>query len=92
MRTIIVTGQYKKDLKLARKRHLPEDKLNEVILKLANDEELPGSYRDHALTGEFSGTRECHIQPDWLLIYSKEDEDSVSFLSLIRTRSHSDLF
>ena len=46
MRTIIVTGQYKKDLKLARKRHLPEDKLNEVILKLANDEELPISYRD----------------------------------------------
>ena len=68
MRTIIVTGQYKKDLKLARKRHLPEDKLNEVILKLANDEELPSSCRDHALTGEFSGTRECHILPDWHLL------------------------
>ena len=52
-------------------------------LKLANDEELPISCRDHALTGEFSGTRECHIHPDWLLIYSKEDDDSVSFLSLI---------
>ena len=92
MRTIIITGQYKKDLKLARKRHLPEDKLNEIILKLANDEELPSANRDHPLTGEFAGTRECHIQPDWLLIYSKEDEECVSFLSLIRTGSHSDLF
>ena len=92
MRTIIITGQYKKDLKLARKRHLPEDKLNEIILKLANDEELPSANRDHPLTGEFAGTRECHIQPDWLLIYSKEDEECVSFLSLIRTGSYSDLF
>ena len=58
MRTIIITGQYKKDLKLARKRHLPEDKLNEVILKLANDEELPSANRDHPLTGEFTGTRD----------------------------------
>ena len=71
MRTIIITGQYKNDLKLARKRHLPEDKLNEIILKLANDEELPSANRDHPLTGEFAGTRECHIQPDWLLIKSK---------------------
>ena len=92
MRTIIVTGQYKKDLRLARKRHLPEDKLNEVILKLADDEVLPISCRDHASTGELSRTRECHIQPDWLLIYSKEDEDCVNFLSLISTGSHSDLF
>lgn len=91
MRTIIITGQYKKDLKLARKRNLPENKLNEVILKLANDEELPSTCRDHALTGDFAGTRECHIQPDWLLIYSKED-DCVNILSLIRTGSHSDLF
>lgn len=52
MRTIIITGQYKKDLRLARKRHLPEDKLNEVILKLANDEELPPSNKDHALYGD----------------------------------------
>ncbi|MDD6506717.1 MAG: type II toxin-antitoxin system YafQ family toxin [Prevotellaceae bacterium] len=77
---------------MARKRHLPEDKLNENILKLANDEELPVSNRDHALTGEFSGTRECHIQPDWLLIYSIEDENCISILSLIRTGCHSDLF
>jgi len=92
MRSIRITGQYKKDLKLARKRHLPEDKLNEIILKLANDEELPAANRDHALTGDFAGTRECHILPDWLLIYSKEEENVVQFLTLIRTGSHSDLF
>ena len=92
MRRIDITGQYKKDLKLARKRHLPEDKLNDVILKLANDEALPAANRDHALFGDFAGTRECHIEPDWLLIYSKEDDDSVKILTLIRTGSHSDLF
>ncbi len=92
MRRIDITGQYKKDLKLARKRHLPEDKLNEVIFKLATDEPLPESNRDHALHGDFEGTRECHISPDWLLIYSKEDDESVKVLTLIRTGSHSDLF
>ena len=92
MRRIVITSQYKKDLKLARKRHLPEDKLNEIIRRLAFDEELPLTNRDHALTGEFSGTRECHIQPDWLLIYAKEDDESLNILSLIRTGTHSDLF
>ena len=92
MRRIDITGQYKKDLKLARKRHLPEDKLNEVIFKLANDEPLPAANKDHALTGQFSGTRECHIEPDWLLIYSKEEDGSIKILTLIRTGSHSDLF
>ncbi len=92
MRTIKFTGQYKKDLKIARKRHLPEDKLNEIIFKLANDVELPESNRDHALSGDYVGTRECHIQPDWLLIYSKEDSDTVKIITLIRTGTHSDLF
>lgn len=92
MRSIVLTGQYKKDLKLARRRHLPEEKLNEVIFKLANDIELPASNHDHALTGDFAGTRECHIQPDWLLIYSKEDSETVNIINLIRTGSHSDLF
>ncbi len=92
MRRIDITSQYKKDLKLARKRNLPEDKLNEVILKLAKDEDLPAANRDHALTGDYVGTRECHIQPDWLLIYSKEDDESIRVLTLLRTGSHSDLF
>lgn len=92
MRRIDITGQYKKDLKLARKRHLPEDKLNNIIFKLANDEPLPTANKDHALTGDFAGTRECHITPDWLLIYSKEDEKTIQILTLLRTGSHSDLF
>jgi len=92
MRRIDFTGQYKKDLKLARKRHMPEDLLNQVIFKLACDEPLPEKNRDHALTGDFTGARECHIQPDWLLIYSKEDTESLKILTLLRTGSHSDLF
>jgi mRNA interferase YafQ len=92
MRRIDITGQYKKDLKLARKRNLPEEKLNQIIIKLANDETLPEANKDHALHGDYEGTRECHISPDWLLIYSKSDDESVQIITLIRTGSHSDLF
>lgn len=90
MRKIFFTSQYKKDLKLALKRNLPEDKLNEVIKMLATDTPLPAVNQDHPLKGEYKGSRECHIQPDWLLIYSKED--SLNLLSLVRTGTHSDLF
>jgi mRNA interferase YafQ len=90
MRKIFFTSQYKKDLKLALKRDLSEEKLNEVIFMLATDTPLPDSNHDHPLKGEYKGNRECHIQPDWLLIYSKED--SLNLLSLIRTGTHSDLF
>ncbi len=92
MRSIVFTHQYKKDLKLARKRNLPEDKLNEVIFKLANDEPLAKDKKDHPLSGNYIGYRECHIQPDWLLIYSKDDNDELHILNLIRTGTHSDLF
>ena len=60
--------------------------------KEALAEKLEDKYKDHGLTGKYEGTRECHISPDWLLIYSKEDELSVKVLTLIRTGSHSDLF
>lgn len=73
MRKIFFTSQYKKDLKLALKRNLSEEKLNEVIFMLATDTPLPASNQDHPLKGAYKGSRECHIQPDWLLIYSKED-------------------
>ena len=101
MRKIAYTGQYKRDLKRARKRQMQEDDLNEVIRLLAEDQPLPAERRDHALTGEFSGLRECHIHPDWLLIYSKEDivttaKDTATkelhILNLIRTGTHADLF
>ena len=92
MRTIVLSGQYKKDLKLARKRNLPEDELNRVIFDLANDIVLSSEKKDHALTGNLAGFRECHIQSDWLLIYSKEDEGELHILNLVRTGTHSDLF
>ena len=82
--------QYLKDLKLARKRGLDESKLNKVILKLISSEELPQKNRDYSLTGNYKGFRECHISPDWLLIYSRET--TVKIVTLIRTGTHSDLF
>ena len=92
MRTIVLSGQYKKDLKLARKRNLPEDELNKVIFNLANDISLPQENKDYALSGNLAGFRECHIKPDWLLIYGKEDNGELHILNLVRTGTHSDLF
>ena len=85
-----LTHQYLKDLKLARKRGLDESKLNEVILILVSGEELPKKNRDHSLSGDYKGFRECHISPDWLLIYSKDI--TVRIVTLVRTGTHSDLF
>ena len=87
---IVWTTQFKKDYKLAMKRHLDINLLDEVIRKLSNGEQLPEKNRDHALTGNFVGHRECHIQPDWLLIYRIENDLLV--LTLTRTGTHSDLF
>ena len=92
MRVIVFSGQYKKDLKLARKRNLPEQELNKIIFDLANDIPLAKDKKDHFLTGNLSGLRECHVMPDWLLIYSKEDQSELHVLNLIRTGTHSDLF
>lgn len=75
MRTIVISTQYKKDLKLARKRGLPEEKLNEIVFQLANDEPLPPVNRDHILVGNKDGIWECHILQDWLLLYSKSDKE-----------------
>jgi mRNA interferase YafQ len=92
MRSIEFTHLYLKDLRLARKRNLPESELNAIIEKLANDRPLDIKYKDHPLKGKYFGFRECHIQPDWLLIYKKEDAGCLSLLYLIRTGTHSDLF
>ncbi|MCM1030910.1 MAG: type II toxin-antitoxin system YafQ family toxin [Oscillibacter sp.] len=88
--SIEFTRQYLKDLKLARKRGLDENKLNEVIRIIANGKNLPTKYRDHLLTGNYKGLRECHITPDWLLVY--ERRDVLKIVTLIRTGTHSDLF
>lgn len=85
-----LTTQFKKDFKLAMKRSMKIELLEEVIAMLAMGETLPDKHKDHALTGNWVGHRECHILPDWLLIYRIEDE--VLVLTLSRTGTHSDLF
>ncbi len=81
-RKIILSSQYKKDIKLARRRNLPEEELNGIVLKLANDVSLSAKNKDHALQGEFVGCRECHIRPDWLLIYRKTDNNELQIRPL----------
>ncbi|MCC6093531.1 MAG: type II toxin-antitoxin system YafQ family toxin [Eubacterium sp.] len=88
--TVKHTTQFKKDFKLAMKRGLKIELLEEVIATLAMGESLPDNNSDHALTGNWIGHRECHILPDWLLIYRIEDD--VLVLTLARTGTHSDLF
>ena len=84
------TSQFKKDLKLAKKQNKDLGKLFEVIDILANGETLDAKYKDHNLTGNYSGTRECHVEPDWLLIY--EIRGDILVLMLYRLGSHSELF
>lgn len=84
------TNRFEKDLKLAVKRGKNTDKLFAVIDKLANGEPLEAKNREHLLIGEYSGYWECHIEPDWLLVYEKFDD--VLVLSMYRTGTHSDLF
>ena len=84
------TTQFKNDFKLAKKRGLKMELLREVITVLAMGETLPEKNKDHALTGNWIGHRECHILPNWLLVYRLEDE--VLVLMLTRTGTHSDLF
>jgi len=84
------TKQYLRDLKLARKRGLNEELLNEIIKMLMAGKDLPQRNKDHALRGNYAGFRECHITPDWLLIYSKDAV--VRIVKLVRAGSHADLF
>ena len=84
------TTQFKKDLKLAKKQGKNIEKLFDVIERLANGEVLDEKYRDHDLTGNYKGCRECHVDPDWLLIY--EIDNGILVLMLYRIGSHSELF
>ena len=88
--TLKPTTQFKRDLKKAQKQNKNLDLLNKVLQQLADGIPLPEKHRDHALTGNYAGCRECHIQPDWLLIY--EIAEDTLFLYLTRTGSHSELF
>ncbi len=84
------TSKFRKDYKLAKKRGLDLGLLEEVIDQLLNEKPLDKKYRDHALTGNYIGFRERHIQPDWLLIYAVDQGQLV--LTVARTGTHSDLF
>lgn len=87
---IVPSNQFRKDLKLAKKRGLKLDRLQSVINTLAAQRPLDDKYRDHGLTGDYRGFRECHVEPDWLLIYRIAGDDLELFL--FRTGTHSDLF
>ena len=84
------TNQFRKDLKLAKKQNKDLDKLFEVVNILADGGTLNAGYRDHDLSGNYKGTRECHIEPDWLLVYEIRNE--VLVLMLYRLGTHSELF
>lgn len=87
---IRTTSKFRKDLKLAKKKGLNIALLQEVVDVLASGEKLSEKHRDHALTGDWESFRECHIQPDWLLIYKISGVSLI--LTLVRTGTHSDLF
>lgn len=88
MKKILRTNRFKKDIKKMKKRGKSFEVFKQVIQKLAKDEQLEERFRDHKLKGDYVGTRECHVEPDWLLIYEENDSE----LILIRTGTHSDLF
>ena len=88
MLTIVRKSRFKKDFKKLQSSGKDLQKLAEIILLLAHEEELPERNRDHALIGNYAGCRECHISPDWLLIYQTNETE----LTLVRTGSHSELF
>lgn len=84
------TNQFKRDLKLAKKQGKDINKLFDVISTLAEGKKLDSKYRDHNLSGDYTGCRECHVEPDWLLVY--EVMDHVLVLMIYRVGTHSELF
>lgn len=90
MLKIVPSSQFKRDLKLAEKRGCKIEHLRDVVDTLAHEQKLDEKYHDHGLTGNYSGFRECHVEPDWLLIYCIS-QDALE-LFLFRTGTHSDLF
>lgn len=90
MRTFSRTAQFKRDVKLARKRGKDLEKLKTVIDLVIGGDELPAPYKDHPLRGNFAGSRDCHIEPDWLLIYTLTEKNR--HVRFERTGTHDDLF
>lgn len=90
MLDIVSSNRFKKDLKLAIRRGYRIELLESVVERLAAREPLDPIFRDHLLAGDYGGFRECHITPDWLLVYQIQEEALILLLS--RTGTHSDLF
>lgn len=90
MLSIVSSNRFKKDLKIAIRRGYNIKLLDDVVSKIAAQEKLDEKYKDHALSGEYNNFRECHITPDWLLVYQIIENELILFLS--RTGTHSDLF
>jgi mRNA interferase YafQ len=90
VRTFSRTSQFKKDVKRADKRGEDLAKLREVMELLIEGEPLPAEFKDHPLRGNFAGSRDCHIEPDWVLIYTLTEKDA--HVRFERTGTHSDLF
>jgi mRNA interferase YafQ len=88
MRTPVHTGQFRRDIRRARRRGKDMPKLRDVLSLLIAAEPLPPRLNDHPLTGDWGGYRDCHIEPDWLLLYKIDGND----LILARTDTHADLF
>ena len=88
MRTVFNSGQFRRDVKLAQKRGKDTSKLRDVAALLRDAQPLPPRLRDHQLSGDWKRCRECHIEPDWLLVYRLDGND----LHFVRTGTHSDLF
>lgn len=87
---LVMATQFRKDLKRINKRDKDLSLLKDVLQTLREEQALEEKYRDHALTGNYIGFRECHVQPDWLLVYAINKEELI--LTASRTGSHSDLF
>ena len=90
MYNLVISSKCKKDLKLAKKQGRDMDRFFSVVDMLVNKQVLPEEFKDHALIGDYANCRECHINPDWLLIYRIYEEEVVLYLA--RVGSHSDLF
>lgn len=87
---IVPSNKFKKDLKLAIKRSYDISLLEQIVESLSHGKRLPARYKDHALSGNYSNCRECHITPDWLLVYEISENELILYLT--RTGTHSDLF
>lgn len=90
MYKVIASSKFKKDFKKSLKRGLDENLLKEVVTILEKEGKLPPKYKPHTLKGNYAGLWECHIQPDWLLVW--EQNETIKLITLIRTGTHSDLF